>query len=227
MASGLGDVKFSILDEAFFQLANGANWVLADGRSIVGSQLNLLYPQITVAPDLRGSFLRALDAGAGVAADQSQTFNFTATFGNGQLALSGTPTGNMALTTGQIVTLSVTGGSLPTGLTAGTRYFVIFVSSSVIQVASTLQNAINSVPVSFTDDGSGTLSIVVSRVPGTFESDEFESHTHYQNTDIAGSGVTPVWYPGNLVGNPAPIGYMGGDETRPQDVGFYAYVRIN
>lgn len=227
MASGgLGEVKFSILDEAFFQLANGANWVLADGRSIVGSQLNLLYPGVTVVPDLRGSFLRALDAGAGVAADQSDLLNFTPDFTTGQLSLSGTPAGNFALTTGQIVVVSVSGGSLPTGLSANTRYFVIVVSASVLKVATSLQNAISGTFVAFTDNGSGTFSIIVSRVPGTFEADEFRSHTHSIAEVVSGSGITKSLYPGAAT-TPSSVDAAGGDETRPQDVGFYAYVRIN
>jgi hypothetical protein len=229
MASGgLGEVKFSILDEAFFQLANGANWVLADGRSIVGSQLNLLYPGVTVVPDLRGSFLRALDAGAGVAPDQSELLNFTPDFTTGQLALSGTPAGNFTLTTGQIVVVSVAGGSLPTGLSANTRYFVIEVSPSVLQVATTLQNAISGTFVAFTDNGSGTFSIIVSRVPGTFEGSQFTSHVHQATTFNGGGGVSNTIFgaTGTVTGT-FTSGAAGGDETRPQDIGFYAYVRIN
>jgi hypothetical protein len=230
MQGGLGEVKFSVLDEALFQQANGANWVLADGRSITGSQLHSLYPQMTVAPDLRGNFIRPLDAGAGIAADQSTTLSFTPDFTTGQITLGSTPAGTLALTTGQIVVLSVTGGSMPTGLTANIRYFVIFVSPTVFQVATTLRNAINGIFVAFTDNGSGTFSAIVSRVTGTFENHQYVSHSHAffttQFTDVTGGAG------GGGVGvNTAP-GYggtqvNGGNETRPQNVGFYAYIRIN
>ena len=56
-ASCLGCVEQSILTEAQFQNVNGPNWVLCDGRSIVGSQLAKL-TGISNAPDLRGVFLR-------------------------------------------------------------------------------------------------------------------------------------------------------------------------
>lgn len=56
----VGDVKYSILDEAAFQAENGPCWVLLDGRDIVGSRLGAMIGQ-TNLPDARGYFLRAVD----------------------------------------------------------------------------------------------------------------------------------------------------------------------
>ena len=64
----LGDIKHSLLDEVTFQSKHGTSWVLSDGRNISGSDLAVLTGW-TVAPDLRGVFLRGKDHGAGVNPD--------------------------------------------------------------------------------------------------------------------------------------------------------------
>ncbi len=56
----VGDVKYSILDEAAFQAENGPCWVLLDGRDISGSRLAALIGQ-TNLPDARGYFIRSAD----------------------------------------------------------------------------------------------------------------------------------------------------------------------
>ncbi|TFF33438.1 hypothetical protein [Mucilaginibacter psychrotolerans] len=61
-ASGLGDVKYSILPPDQFQKLNGDGWILADGRAIKGSKLHL-FAGIINAPDARGMFLRGLNYG--------------------------------------------------------------------------------------------------------------------------------------------------------------------
>lgn len=49
-----------------------------------------------------------------------------------------------------------TSGTLPTGLVAGTIYWTIRVSATTSRLATTLQNAIASTAIAFTDAGSGT-----------------------------------------------------------------------
>lgn len=66
--SQLGDIKHSLLDEVTFQSVHGTSWVLSDGRNIAGSDLAALTGW-TVAPDLRGTFLRGKDHGAGLNPD--------------------------------------------------------------------------------------------------------------------------------------------------------------
>ncbi len=60
----VGDVKYSILDEAAFQAENGPCWVLLDGRDISGSRLAALIGQ-TNLPDARGYFIRSADTRSG------------------------------------------------------------------------------------------------------------------------------------------------------------------
>lgn len=77
-----------------------------------------------------------------------------------------TVTANDWLFTGQAVAL--TGSSLPTGLSAQT-YYVVRVSSTVIQLATSVSNANNGIVVDITVDGSGdcTLTqVLTSRAVG-------------------------------------------------------------
>jgi hypothetical protein len=60
----VGDVVSSFLTEAQFQTERDNSWILADGRSIVGTSLASLTGW-TNAPDLRGAFLRGKDHGVG------------------------------------------------------------------------------------------------------------------------------------------------------------------
>jgi hypothetical protein len=62
LSSCLGCIQQSVLTEAQFQNVNGSNWVLCDGRTIVGSKLARL-TGISNAPDLRGRFLRGKNFG--------------------------------------------------------------------------------------------------------------------------------------------------------------------
>lgn len=62
----LGSVVQSLLTEAEFQIEYGNNWVLMDGRSVVGSDYQLLdpgNPSRVVVPDARGQFLRGKNNG--------------------------------------------------------------------------------------------------------------------------------------------------------------------
>ena len=79
----VGDVKQSILtDVEFANLmgANGAKWVLADGRAVTGSMYETLTGN-THVPDLRGTFLRMagnnatnIQAGMVVTSDSSYDY---------------------------------------------------------------------------------------------------------------------------------------------------------
>lgn len=50
-------------------------------------------------------------------------------------------------------------GTLPTGLVAGTKYYAINISATVIKVATTIANAQAGTAIDFTDQGSGTHTI--------------------------------------------------------------------
>ena len=64
-AAQLGDIQKSILDLATFQSLHGTEWVLCDGQNIVGSELGNL-TGLATAPDMRGTFQRSKDNGAGI-----------------------------------------------------------------------------------------------------------------------------------------------------------------
>jgi hypothetical protein len=55
--------------------------------------------------------------------------------------------------------VQVAGGTLPTPLLASTNYYAIVVSSTVIQLATTLANAQAATAIDLTDAGSGTLTL--------------------------------------------------------------------
>jgi hypothetical protein len=61
----VGTIIDSMLDEATFQSQTNTNWVLCDGRSVLGSTYQTLTGNSTV-PDCRGRYARAKDNGAGV-----------------------------------------------------------------------------------------------------------------------------------------------------------------
>lgn len=68
----------------------------------------------------------------------------------------GTITGSFpALVTGNAVQLTTT-GSLPSGFSAATTYFIIKISPTTFQLASTLANALGATPISTSTNGSGT-----------------------------------------------------------------------
>ncbi len=58
----VGMIAPSMLTEAQFQALNGTDWVLADGRSVIGSTYATI-TSITTAPDLRSVVLRGKNNG--------------------------------------------------------------------------------------------------------------------------------------------------------------------
>ena len=58
------------------------------------------------------------------------------------------------------VSFTQSGGALPTGLSAGTVYYLIFLSNSTFKIASTFANAQSSTAITMSDNGSGTLTVV-------------------------------------------------------------------
>lgn len=58
----VGLIAESMLTEVQFQMLNGPDWVLADGRSVAGSQYAMVTGSPNI-PDLRGQFLRGKNNG--------------------------------------------------------------------------------------------------------------------------------------------------------------------
>jgi len=77
---------------------------------------------------------------------------FTTTFAANTL----TDTGHGLRTGAGPVYLSNAGGALPAGLSADTPYWIIFVDVNTMQLAASLEDAMQENAVSFTDDGTGT-----------------------------------------------------------------------
>lgn len=61
--------------------------------------------------------------------------------------------------TGTAVTVSNSGGGLPTGLSASTNYFVIKISSSTFKLATTIANATAGTAINITSAGTGTHTV--------------------------------------------------------------------
>ena len=70
---------------------------------------------------------------------------------------TGTITGSFPeMMTGTAIQLTNSGGSAPTGLSVATTYFIIKVSTTTFQLATTITNALASTAITTTGDGSGT-----------------------------------------------------------------------
>lgn len=82
---------------------------------------------------------------------------------NNQLTIGSSTIGGAAGTanfqTGVPVTLSNSGGSLPTPLDNTTTYYTIFIDSTHIELATSYANAISGTAITITGDGSGTQTI--------------------------------------------------------------------
>lgn len=77
--------------------------------------------------------------------------------------------------TGTAITVSNSGGALPSGLSGGTIYYIQKLTSSTFRISATLSNAIGGVTyINITDNGTGTQN-VVSVNPGTITNIVFET----------------------------------------------------
>lgn len=66
------------------------------------------------------------------------------------------------LSTGAAPTAVQSSGTIPGGLVAATEYWVIVVDANTIQLASSLQNALDGTAIDITSSGSGTIKLAVS-----------------------------------------------------------------
>jgi hypothetical protein len=62
------------------------------------------------------------------------------------------------LTTGSRVRLAVSGGALPTGISASQDYFAIVISTTTYKLATTAALAVAGTAINLTDDGTGTIT---------------------------------------------------------------------
>lgn len=144
-----------------------ANFLLCDGTAVSRSTYATLFAITSTTygvgngsttfnlPDLRARL--PLGAGAG-----TWTTTFLNTDANTGTEVITVPSNN-SLFDGTVVRLTTT-GTLPTGLSLATDYYVIRLSATTIKLASSLANAIAAtpVPINLTAQGSGTNTITVT-----------------------------------------------------------------
>jgi hypothetical protein len=100
-----------------------------------------------------------------------------------------TVAGGVVPITGTAVTVSNSGGALPAGLSAATIYFVIFISSTTFQLATTILNANANTAIDITNNGSGTNTVVTVN-PGTIK---YYAKDHRTTTLFAQDSNARVW----------------------------------
>lgn len=95
--------------------------------------------------------------------NQVQAPTFTADASTDEITTSAGLSNNSSVSdstvVGRAVTVSNSGGALPTGLAASTIYYLIPVSTSVYKLATTYANAAASTPIDLTSAGTGTHTI--------------------------------------------------------------------
>jgi microcystin-dependent protein len=142
-----------------------SGWLLCDGSLTNRTTYNELFAIIGTTygagdgsttfnvPDLRSRM--PLGTGAGT---------FVTTFPHTDVNIGTeeiTVPSNVSLFTGAAVVLSTT-GTLPTGLSPSTTYYVIRMSATVIKLATTLALAVAGTAINLTAQGSGTNTITIS-----------------------------------------------------------------
>lgn len=85
--------------------------------------------------------------------------SFTATANTVDLVEDSVLIANHGLKTGDIVSVYSAGATQPTGLSAATRYFAIYITEDKIAFATTLANAVAGTKVNLTATGSGTVNV--------------------------------------------------------------------
>lgn len=68
--------------------------------------------------------------------------------------------------TGQVCTLTNSGGALPAGLAGATSYYIIVLTANTFQLASSLALATAGTPVDITGAGTGTQTVVLTALAG-------------------------------------------------------------
>jgi microcystin-dependent protein len=205
--------------------ATKALWLLCTGAAVSRTTYAALYAQIGTR------------YGAG---DGSTTFNLPASSGR-TLVAAGTgtiteavaaaswnattdvitvPTNAEKWVTGRRVRLTTT-TTLPTGLAINTDYFVIRLTATTIQLASSLANAVAGTAINFTTAGTGTHTIthtLTARALGDLGGEEthaltvteIPAHTHDVNGSGFNSGSGPATSPDAMQAAVVPTTATGG-----------------
>ena len=86
------------------------------------------------------------------------------------------------------------GGALPTGLSAGTDYWLIRVSATTARVATTYANAIAATAIAFTDAGTGTHTMTM-RLPRYSDGAGVQAYFFNSNATALGAGTPNLTLP--------------------------------
>lgn len=191
-------------------------YLLCDGTAVSRSTYATLFGVISTTfgvgngsttfnlPDLRGRTFIGAGTGTRVATFASRSSNVITVTGLSNAA-------NNEFQTGQAVTY-VTTGSVITGLTSSTVYYVVRTGNLTFSLASTLANAQNGTVIALSSDGSGTQTFTLSltaRSVGDYGGEENHaiSSTEMLSHGHGNTGSTP-WTTG------AGGGASGGSNNR-------------
>lgn len=127
-------------------------------------------------PDLRGRMAIGVGTGTKVATFASRSSNVITVTGI-------TNTANNEFQTGEVV-LYHTAGSVITGLTNDTNYYLVRTGNLTFSLATTLANAQNGVVISLSSDGSGVQTFTLTRAARTRGDTGGEENHAMSNTEI-------------------------------------------
>lgn len=212
----IGAIQMSLLDEATFATAMGAdavNWVLADGREVNGSK----YTQVTAnetVPNMAGKFTRMATANAEILEEQDSSLNVS----------------DVGLETSVGGTLIDVGG-LAVSVTGNRNQFN---NGSTSTDLTTNQYPIRSTQYKPTVDNSllGFYHTFLVKSSSSLETQNYSvttpNHTHKPvlsgNFSMSGSTSQGTKYTGSEV---RVTTITGGTETRPTNMSVYYYIKIN
>lgn len=160
-------------------------------------------------PDLRSRLAIGAGTGTKVATFASRSSNVITVTGLTNAA-------NNEFQTGQAV-VYVTSGSVITGLTSSTTYYIVRTGNLTFSLATTLANAIAGTVITLSSDGSGTQTFtqtLTARTRGdtggeenhSLTTAELAAHAHNENRASAGSGTSIGVAGGNPTTTPVSYG---------------------
>jgi microcystin-dependent protein len=229
---GAGNLSFGsatgVISGAILQWATGTaptGYLLCDGSAVSRTTFATLFGIISTSygagdgsttfnlPDMRGRAVIGVGTGTKVATFASRSGNVITVTGLTNKA-------NNEFQTGVSVRYSTT-GSVITGLTNNTDYFVVRVSNTTFSLASTLADAQNGIVISLSSDGSGTQTFTETfavRALGetggeenhAMSSTELLAHSHTLSVFGGGFGGTPT---GTVGPNSGSTSTTGGNAT--------------
>lgn len=165
----------------------------------------------------------------------SQTF--TASSVTNQLTVGSTTN----FWTGVPVTVSNSGGALPTPLVANTTYYAINLTSTTLELATSPENAIAGTFISLTSNGTGTNTVTVpAHVLGSYLGEEthkltiaeMPNHRHtyqFPNTAVQKAGASSNVYNADVpltTGNTSFVGGDGSHNTMQPTVFYNVFIKL-